>query len=268
MTAQPITSGQKKRIRAKVNDVLHLAIADLSHDEAQAVVEVDKQEFVPALVRVLREVAAKKKEATALQPTIEESAEHQKARAIMGPNFLGIPEVTRAFGAITKEHAAAFLAIPYDEATLVACKDTHVLVSDIGISLLDVRQRVRRGLFYSYEDAWYNGEKFAGRTEGARWRLIRKTPVPDSTSKAYSKQLTLLAEVDEVPSARQVVYAIILTFVTTGERLFEHIYVRTSDVDSGGDHVRVGYFGEQGLDVGYWYDGPYAHIGLASSRKS
>ena len=45
------------------------------------------------------------------------------------------------------------------------------------------------------------------------------------------------------------VYTIIGHYLATGERLFEHIYVRTSSVDSGGRRVGVGRFDSRGLDV-------------------
>ena len=60
----------------------------------------------------------------------------------------------------------------------------------------------------------------------------------------------------------------ILNFLATGERLFERVYVRTSDVDSHGDRVNVGDFDDDGLYVDFWYgsirDGV---LGVASSRK-
>jgi hypothetical protein len=171
-----------------------------------------------------------------------------------------------SMGEIAKSDVLA--TIPFDEATLRSCRETHVLVADIGLSIIDVRGRMKRGLFCSNEDAWYNTQEFAKRTEGVAWRLIRKTPVQNSVNKNWDEQKALLGEYDTVPTARQVVYAIMLTFVTTGERLFERIYVRTIDVGSLGYRVGVGGFGSAGLGVDRWSGHDrYGHIGVASSRK-
>jgi len=58
-------------------------------------------------------------------------------------------------------------------------------------------------------------------------------------------------------------------FLATGERLFEKIYVRCSDVDSDGDRVLVGLFDSGGLYVYYrWVDRRGGYVGVASARKS
>lgn len=205
-----------------------------------------------------------------IAPTpIEEPESHKAARRIMGDNFLGIPEVAKAFGPVSLEAQAMLVVIPFDKATLRSCCDTHVLVADIGLSLIDVRGRMKRGLFYSYEDSWYNAEEFAKRTEQATWRLIRKTPVTNSTSgKTWDEQKALLGEQDEIPTARRLVYAIMLVFATTDERLFKRIYVRTNDVDSLGNRVDVGHFDGCGLSVNNWHGHDrYNNVGVSSSQK-
>lgn len=197
-----------------------------------------------------------------------ETPNQQTARDIMGSNMLGILEVERYFGELTDEQREALEIIPFSEETLKACAKTHILVADAGLSLLDVRKKARNGLFYRQD--WFDNEDFAKRTETARWRLIRKHPVEGSFSKNWSEQERLIdSQIDEIPSARQVVYTTILHFLATGERLFEKVYVRTSDVVSVGYHVCVGDFDEGGLVVGYWNDGDRdSLIGVASARKS
>lgn len=196
---------------------------------------------------------------------------HEMAREIMGQNFLGIREIVKHFGVISPDLSPAGLLalehIPFDEETLRACADTHILVADVGLSLLGVRSKARKGLFYSQD--WYNNEEFAKHTETACWRLIRKTPIEGSFSKDWSEQQALIdGQTDEIPSARQVVFACILHFLATGERLFEKVYVRTSDVGSYGYLVSVGSFDGGGLYVNGWIDNArYGYIGVASSRK-
>ena len=74
---------------------------------------------------------------------------------------------------------------------------------------------------------------------------------------------------EEVPSVRQVVYAIILHFLTTNDRLFKRTNVRTSDVVLNLNHVDVGFFDGGGLSVNGGFDrGRYDNVGVSSSRKS
>jgi len=146
-------------------------------------------------------------------------------------------------------------------------KDTHVLVAVFPLSILDLRGKVEHSLFCSHKDAWYNKQAFAKERGEVTWQLVRKTEVANSTSKNWQEQQTLLGKDDEVPSAQVMVYTIIGHYLATGERLFEHIYVRTSwDLD--GYHVDVGRFGSRGLDVGGCWGGRRGGVlGVSSARK-
>ena len=200
-----------------------------------------------------------------LDVTQKQTCDYETAERIMGNNMLGVRDVSRHFDTTTPEEC---VEIPFSTETLRACAKTHKLVLDIGISLLDVRTKAPQGLFYSYEDAWYNTHAFATSTEQVCWRLIRISPVEGSFSKNWTEQQELLSEHDEVPSARAMCYLIILNHLVTGERLFETVYVRTSSVDGDGDRVSVGRFVGYGLGVNGW-DGHdrYGFLGVCSSRK-
>ena len=96
-----------------------------------------------------------------------------------------------------------------------------------------------------------------------------KTPVPDSTSKNWTEQQSLLGSDDETPFARVMAYTIIGHYLATGEWLFEKIYVRCSEVDSYGQRVDLGLFDEDGLDVNsIWDNFRSDNLGLSSARKS
>jgi len=253
MTAK-ITSPQQKQLERIMADAL--GNTNLTKADAQRLIERG-DELKSRLEQMLMELGVDD----------GETSSQRAVRKIMGKNFLGIPEVVEHFGAISLADLFALQQIPFDEETLKACADTHILVADVGLSLLDVRQRARKGLFHS-ED-WFDKEEFAKRTETARWRLIRKNPVDGSFSKIWSELQPLIDDsISEVPSARQVVYTMILHFLSTGERLFKKVYVRTCDVDSLGRRVGVGVFDSIGLSVDYWSDsGRGSGIGVASSRK-
>jgi hypothetical protein len=198
-----------------------------------------------------------------------------RAREIMGKNFLGIEETMRHFNAaFTPEELATLAEIPFSEAELEECKNTHLLVCGYPMTILDIRAKAPnkkpKKTFYSYKDAWYNTQAFATNEKvGLRWYLIRKTAVEDSFSKTFDDQKQLLGANDAVPRACELVYAVVLYFMVTGERLFETVYVRCFDLASGGFRVVVGGFDSVGLDVvDGWGDGPDGGFGLSSARKS
>lgn len=202
---------------------------------------------------------------------IELTDSQQRAKAIMGKNFFGPEEAANHFKAgFTQEQSDALATVPFSDEVLEACKDKHVLVAGYPMTILNVRAKAKRGLFYSYGDSWYNNQKFAKDEQvEVRWYLIRKTPVDNSTSKNWNEQQALLAAEEETPKACVVVYTIIGHFLNTGERLFENIYVRCSDIDSDGDSVLVGHFNSDGLFVGrFWDDIRISDLGLSARKLS
>ena len=136
------------------------------------------------------------------------------------------------------------------------------------MSIIEIRGKVPANQRLFCDQDWYNKESFAKDRGEAAWHLVRKTPVTNSTSKTWDEQQALLAKDEETPTARVMVYTIIGHFLATGERLFENIYVRCSDVDSRGNRVYVGGFDSDGLRVVSFWDGYRdSSIGLASARK-
>lgn len=200
----------------------------------------------------------------------EHTTSQKLVRKIMGKNFFGVEEAIQHLGAKpTKAQLSALAEIPYIEAELREVKDTHVLVAVLPLSILDIRGKVERQLYYSHEDAWYNNQAFAKDHGEVSWQLVRKAPVPDSTSKNWAEQQALLAKNEETPKARVMIYAIIGHYLATGERLFENTYVRCSDVGSYGYRVYVGSFNAEGLNVDCnWDDFRYDLLGVSSARKS
>jgi len=186
---------------------------------------------------------------------------------IMGKNFLGVGSTVRQFKlSITEETGAAFSVIPFTEEVLKAAKNDHILVADFGISLLDLRSKVERGLFY--DQNWYNLYRWAQEAETPQWRLIRKHAVSNSFNKNWNEQQFLLQANEIVPRIRQMAYVVMLNYLENNERLFEPIQVRTSDVVSNGNHVPFGDFEWGGFSV-RWRDGVRNYrIGLSSAKKS
>lgn len=200
-----------------------------------------------------------------------------RAREIMGTNFFGVEEAVQHFGVRPVNEQLKKLAhVHFSEVTLEACKDSHILVAVFPLSILDIRTKVPRDskLFYFYEDAWYNKKAFAKEKGELDWRLVRKTSMPDSTSRTWEQQRVLLSADEETPTARVIVYTTIGHFFATslpagqvGERLFEGVYVRTSSLVSSGYRVGVGGFGSSSLGVYGFGGGRHGRLGLASEKK-
>jgi len=183
---------------------------------------------------------------------VEVSVSQVRAREIMGTNFFGIEEAMKHFGVNPSRRQIAVLGeVPFSEEVLTACKDTHVLVAVFPISIVEIRSKVTgvklpndQPLFYKQD--LYDKEAFANEHGETGWQLVRKTPVANSTSKTWNEQQALLTSDEETPKAQVMVYTIIGFFLATGERLFEKIYVRCSDLVSDGHRVYVGDFDAKG----------------------
>ncbi|MFH1129554.1 MAG: hypothetical protein V1686_02355 [Patescibacteria group bacterium] len=190
-------------------------------------------------------------------------------REIMGRNLLGVDVAVRRFNvSMTNEIAKAFSVIPFTEEVLEATKNDHILIADFGISLLDVRGRVKDGLFCDQHLGFCESYGWAEEQETPQWRLIRKAEVPNSRKKNWGKQQHLLQTNEVVPMVRQMAYAIMLNCLENNERLFKRIWVRTSNVNSYGDSFSLGIFDKDGLRIIDWDDSnDDSSIGLASAKE-
>jgi hypothetical protein len=199
----------------------------------------------------------------------EPATTQERAREIMGKNFFGVEEAIKHFGVNpTRQQLTALSEIPYSEAVLEQLKENHILVAVFPLSILEIRDRVERKLFYNHEGAWYNEQPFAREHGEARWLLVRKIPADSSAPMSWQEQEALFGKDDEVPTAQTMVYTIIGYFLATGERLVERKYARTSSVDSRGHRVYVSGVGLDGLGIGdYWDAVGYDNEDLASPRK-
>jgi hypothetical protein len=190
-----------------------------------------------------------------------------QAAAIMGSACHGVDALERHFGVtLFANEAAQLAAVPFSREVLMRSCQTHVLVACARASIMGLRAKAPDAFYF--KKAWYLDEEFAHRQARARWRLIRKEPVPGSTSKTWAKQQAVLSPDELTPGVCEMVLAIILHYLETGERLLSTVYVRTGDVDAAGRRVGVGRFGPDGLRIRSWGDYPDYYIGLAGVRAS
>lgn len=193
---------------------------------------------------------------------------HQMARDIMGPNFLGVSAAIRYFkiDPTTVEQLEALDKIPFSEEILRKCCDTHILVADFGLAINDIAERVYPGILR--HDGWWDYQNFVREFCEPCWCLIRKEPVPKSLNKRWQEQCKLISNNEEIPTARTLIYAIILNYLAKRERMFERCNVRTSSVCDNGDRVGLGIFDHNGIGIYFdWNDAESKHVGLASAWK-
>lgn len=196
------------------------------------------------------------------------------AQSILGLDFIRPEEVTLARPSIvyTVEQIKALAESLPSEDVLKWCKDNSYAVipsPPADMSTLDVRE-VRSTHFYSRTNVWRAEHRFAHEDKTPfGWSLIKKRPVSDSTNKTWSKQSKLLPVLEKVPNAAEMCWFITTYLEVRGVRLFEGVYVRTSSINSEGDHVVIGNLPPDGLDVNYlyWDDYHLDFLGLAAGRN-
>jgi len=158
----------------------------------------------------------------------------------------------------SKEEVAAFGPPP-------APRKGFITFFDPGWSIIQLT--TVRGVLY--RDWWYAPDHFAQATGCPRYCQVRMECIPGSYGKTFNDQVALLPKEEEVPVARQVLTALILHFLRTGERLLPQQFVRSASLTSKRAlRVIVGNFDHNGLRVdSYRDDDPLSHIGLVSSWK-
>lgn len=195
-----------------------------------------------------------------------------RAKEIMGPNFLGLGTASRHFHYSLHSERALIAAanIPFSEELLLSTRLSHFLVYVPYLSILEMDSLVQPRLFYNSDQlTWYKQQAFV-RTYGPPrgWHLVRTSAVPDSYRQTWQKQNLLLTQGEYVPSARVMVYTLLAYYLETGVKLFTKDLVRTADIDDKGNHIAVGYFKDEELFI-YPYADEHEHVplGLASAIK-
>jgi hypothetical protein len=244
--------------------LLKLEDAGLDGKLAQRVISSKDNRLAERIVRMV--------EAAGLEE-FEPTSSQKNAREIMGKNFFGIEEAIKHFRVNpSRLQLAALSDIPFSETVLEELKNTHILVAVFPLAIWEIRNKVERKIFSFLYDG--ENEMWCQECTHLDWQLIRKTPVPDSTSKNWPQQKMLLGENDEVPRAPVMVYTIIGHYLSTGrplesnEFLFEDVKVRTSSEIEAGYHICIGDFDQKGLNViGVRDDWCVRNVGVASARK-
>ncbi len=216
----------------------------------------------PELYAKIVELSTPETKSTSSSPTTSLA----QAKVIMGSNYHDPAQWAKACGfRLTKAHKELFSTVPFSATLLKLLAKTHMLVPVLPLSIMQLHGR-HTALFYQ-SDPWYASEAFGSEKAEVGWLLVMREVVPGSTSKNWSNQQALTPESEHIPSATQLVQAIICHAVLTTERLLPAIYARTSSVDGVGCLVLVGRFVAFGLNLLLWSDNANSDVGLASARK-
>jgi len=200
---------------------------------------------------------------------------HELARLILGDDYITPEEVATAYGVSYMDEQLEHFAdtLPDTQTILWLRVNGYMLVAgpSTELNLLQVRE-LDNQLFYSKTEGWYAESKYTFSREDkvvdGEWLAIRKDEVPNSFSKTCGKQQDLITEVEHVPNAPEVSYAVTAYFKVRGIYLLRGKCVRTSSVDEDGSYIVVGNFDEDGLYVDYYWDGDrYGDLGVSSARK-
>ncbi len=206
-------------------------------------------------------------------PTLSDGEE--LARLILGDDYLSPEDVAKAYGwSYNDEQLANFAnTLPDFEELMWLRSNGYMLVATLptDCNLLQVRD-LDNQLFYSKSEGWYAESKHTFSREdvvkAGEWLMVRKEPYPNSRSKNWGEQRSLLSEVEHVPNAPEVGYAVTAYYKVCGVYLLKGVYVRTFSVDADGNRVIVGNFDGDGLGVcSYWDDRRDEDFGVSSSRK-
>ncbi|MEX2145313.1 MAG: hypothetical protein WD712_03035 [Candidatus Spechtbacterales bacterium] len=178
------------------------------------------------------------------------TSSYQRARDILGDDFISPQEIAEAIGVSYTEAQLASLTstLPEKEVLQWARDNGFAVVAGppSEMNLLDIHE-LNTDLFFEKNDPWFadKRQKFArSDTVGTTWLVIRKDPVPNSTRKTWSEQQDQLSDNERVPNVAEATWFFTAYAKVRGIRLVPHVYVRTSSVDSGGYHVSVGDFSE------------------------
>lgn len=257
MTAR-ITSPQRKQLVRFMEDGLDGL--DLEKDAAQRVIERGG-EMQEALKRLLAKFGAK-------------DPNYELAREIIGNDFISPEEVAKARRlTYTDELLAVFGQLLPSQDVLEWCRDNGFMLvagAPRPMSLLEIRE-LELNHFYTKEGAWYteSSEAFARKEKvETKWYILRKDPVPDSTSKNWREQLTLLSKDEVVPNAAEMVWGITTYKAVRCVNLLPDMYVRTSSASTFGYRVNIGHFDADGLCFYVCLDDSRRNsLGVSSSRK-
>ena len=174
--------------------------------------------------------------------------EISEIKKCLGHNFIGADELSLIKNSFSVQIPTVLPPIPFDESTIVANRDTHLLLlclskfsdgTDITIKAMKERISMLDGAPCFYNQDWYLNEEFIKKTLKTKWLFISKKLLDDSRAMTIDKVLSKY----KLYSAVELTFAFFANyFINNGEKLWNNDYVWCSDVDDKGDQIYVGRY--------------------------
>lgn len=152
------------------------------------------------------------------------------ARAIMGNHFFGLEDVRHHCGSFFGGEGVALLEhVPFSEATLRACRTTHILFPGYPLSITEMYAKCPE-IFSPLGNAQFDSFARDERVD-LRWYLIRRTYRP--ATQTFAEQHAQLSCHEEVPLACEMVFMAILSWLARKQRVFRGMRVLCDDLVRG-----------------------------------
>lgn len=248
------------------------------HQEHEVLIKLETAGLTPEIAQRIigskGNVVAEEMLYVALNGIYEPTRSQKAAKEIMGKNFFGIEDAIEHFKIRPSRTQLAMLAdVPFSEATLKACKNTHVLVARFTMSILEMfGNKLLRHLFGlddQEKEPWFKKHGFSWSEGHVSWYLVSKNPMANSFNREWVDQLAQLGDKSDPAPVSVAVYAALGHFLKTGEKMFKEGMARCAELDLNGRRVTIGPFKEDGLRLWAWWDDVrYFETGSASVRKT
>lgn len=184
-----------------------------------------------------------------------------RAAAIMGNRAIGIADASKLGLKLSSAKMAKYDKVPFSEVELeAAARQGYYLVAVPDVNLLDLRLAADK-LFWDQD--WYQNQNFARAVAHAGYHLLGE--LPGSTNKNWWEQSVLQSSGFEAPMGVEMAYLAAAWLALNRGVAFQN-WVRTSDVDSDGDHVIVGIRDSQVGVGGSWASDRDSSVAVASGQ--
>jgi len=188
------------------------------------------------------------------------------ARSIMVDDFISPDEISASFGFIYTERQLSHFVdtLPSEETLRWAKAYGYAVVAGppapVNIAILHAfHPKFFISSFDGEKKGWYLDQPFAKNDQvSSNWLIIKKEPLTESLDKYWIDQAALLSGNESVPNAAEMSWFMISFYKVRHRRLLKEGYTRTSSLVSNGNHVIIGFFGDNGMLLhSYWdmYDG-------------
>ncbi len=183
------------------------------------------------------------------------------AKAIMQDSMIGVDEIEKLY-----KQRVRMPDIPFKEETLRACSSTHILVPDIGTSVLDIRRNSGRGCLF--DQCWTEREPFATAVNHPTWRLFSKRVLRGSLNKGWRDQFNLVDfEREDLPKARELLFLLTAWAGLRQQPLYEGFFLRSGTYDVSGHWVCIGCLRGSIIMGSFHSDTADYNIGITTVRN-